>query len=236
MLNVQYGNMDNLQKLLNTNDKSILISPPSKKGFFLQIWKHKRICSNNISRSFVPLHRKMALRKIHYYTVGIFSICDLFELVIFSYGFLPTIFYLFGHQLVFLSILLFEARDFCNELIEVLSFSRNSGENTYDKDLAYHHQHKTLLRLGGADVKAASSKAQKGFVDYYRLSYIKTKTALLDNAALTRDTIAQMVYFSNASAGRRCRGIEIDPGYAAVALRRWEELTGETAERIRNGE
>ena len=35
--------------------------------------------------------------------------------------------------------------------------------------------------------------------------------------------------------GRRCRGIEIDPGYAAVTLRRWEELTGEKAEKIENG-
>ena len=34
---------------------------------------------------------------------------------------------------------------------------------------------------------------------------------------------------------RRCRGIEIDPGYAAVALRRWEDLTGKKAEKMDNG-
>jgi DNA modification methylase len=32
--------------------------------------------------------------------------------------------------------------------------------------------------------------------------------------------------------GRRCRGIEIDPGYAAVTIRRWEELTGKKAVRL----
>ncbi len=32
--------------------------------------------------------------------------------------------------------------------------------------------------------------------------------------------------------GRQCRGIELDPGYAAVAIWRWEELTGEKAEKI----
>ena len=30
--------------------------------------------------------------------------------------------------------------------------------------------------------------------------------------------------------GRRCRGLEIDPRYVDVAVRRWEALTGKTAE------
>lgn len=33
--------------------------------------------------------------------------------------------------------------------------------------------------------------------------------------------------------GRRCYGMEIDPGYADVAVERWESLTGKIAERVR---
>jgi len=32
--------------------------------------------------------------------------------------------------------------------------------------------------------------------------------------------------------GRRCRGVEIEPGYVAVTLERWHEMTGETPELI----
>lgn len=32
--------------------------------------------------------------------------------------------------------------------------------------------------------------------------------------------------------GRRCRGMEIDPRYVAVAIERWEKFTGKTAERV----
>ena len=32
--------------------------------------------------------------------------------------------------------------------------------------------------------------------------------------------------------GRRCYGMEIDPRYVAVAIKRWEDFTGKTSERI----
>tara|TARA_R110000824_G_scaffold378668_1_gene570316 strand:- start:2812 stop:4356 length:1545 start_codon:yes stop_codon:yes gene_type:complete len=35
--------------------------------------------------------------------------------------------------------------------------------------------------------------------------------------------------------GRRCYGMEIDPGYCDVIVNRWESLTGKTAERIEGG-
>ena len=31
---------------------------------------------------------------------------------------------------------------------------------------------------------------------------------------------------------RRCYGMEIDPAYCDVIIKRWENLTGETAERL----
>jgi DNA modification methylase len=36
--------------------------------------------------------------------------------------------------------------------------------------------------------------------------------------------------------GRRCFGIELDPRYADVAVRRWEQVTGKTAQRIEGDE
>lgn len=32
--------------------------------------------------------------------------------------------------------------------------------------------------------------------------------------------------------GRRCYAMEIDPRYVAVAIKRWEDFTGKTSERI----
>jgi DNA modification methylase len=32
--------------------------------------------------------------------------------------------------------------------------------------------------------------------------------------------------------GRRCYAMEIDPRYVAVAIKRWEQFTGKTAEQI----
>ncbi|WP_199559140.1 site-specific DNA-methyltransferase [Nioella nitratireducens] len=34
---------------------------------------------------------------------------------------------------------------------------------------------------------------------------------------------------------RRCIGIELDPGYVDVAIRRWQSLTGETAVHAETG-
>jgi DNA modification methylase len=32
--------------------------------------------------------------------------------------------------------------------------------------------------------------------------------------------------------GRRCYGLDLDPRYVDVAVRRWEAVTGKTAERV----
>ena len=204
----QCGTICNPQILFDTNDKSNSISPHSKTHYFLQIarYTHNRLNSN--FRNSLPLRRKMALQKNVFRTICTFFGYGSFEPVIFFYAFPSTISSLFGFQLVFPPILLFEAHDFCNEPIEALSFFRNQDKNTYDKDLAFITKRKTLLRLGGAGVEAASSKAQKGFVDYYRLSCIKTKTALLDNAASTRDIIAQRSYFCDSQRFRDLTNIK----------------------------
>jgi DNA modification methylase len=38
---------------------------------------------------------------------------------------------------------------------------------------------------------------------------------------------------ASEQTGRKCRAIEIDPGYCAVIIDRWETATGKTAERIK---
>lgn len=86
------------------------------------------------------------------------------------------------------------------ELIHLSNFvcaSRIRTSNSFVRlvDYGVITKTKTPFELGGTSVEVASSKARKGFINYYRLGCIKTKTALLNKATSTRDIVAQMSYF-----------------------------------------
>jgi DNA modification methylase len=61
--------------------------------------------------------------------------------------------------------------------------------------------------------------------------------AMLRNSSRTNDVVADFFLGSGSTLiaadqlGRRCYGIDLDPRYVEVAVRRWERLTGNTAVR-----
>lgn len=76
--------------------------------------------------------------------------------------------------------------------------------------------------------------------DHPTMKPVELLTYLLGNSSKKGDLVWDSFLGSGSTliacerTGRRCAGLEIDPHYCDVIIKRWEELTGKKAERVRS--
>lgn len=160
-----------------------------------------------------------------------------------------TVFYCFspqgGDQMMMMMMIKAE----WNERLHQLIWRKNSPTFSMGR-LDYQYQHEPILYTWRGTNHGYYSEVGRSIIDCDRPNVSKLHPTmkpveLLEVFIANSSKPNELVYDPFLGSGstmvaahqlnRRCFGIEIDPGYAAVCLRRWEELTGEKAEKIANG-
>ena len=74
--------------------------------------------------------------------------------------------------------------------------------------------------------------------DHPTMKPVELVARAITNSSARGDTVLDLFGGSGSTlmaceqTGRRCRTMELDPGYCDVIVRRWETYTGKTAERV----
>lgn len=115
----------------------------------------------------------------------------------------------------------------------------------------YHWQHEPILYgwKEGAAHPWYSDRSQTTIVEFDRpakstehptMKPVELLTYLLTNSSKKGDLVWDSFLGSGSTliacerTGRKCAGLEIDPHYCDVIIKRWEDLTGRKAERVRD--
>jgi DNA modification methylase len=83
--------------------------------------------------------------------------------------------------------------------------------------------------MGGSDEAKVDHPTQKPVALYEApiANHLRRSEAVFDPFLGSGTTLVAAEHL-----GRRCYGMEIDPGYVQVAIERWQTFTGQTAVRV----